>query len=159
MLLNETRRLQRRTPVYDHAGEFLFYASREKAQSLLENPHVNAGGTVKTVTSFRYSVDFADSSVNARSGRSTPAGLPHRSETYYNPAGVFTFDWIRPNMRVEFERVVRGAGAVTLRVPVERKFRVHIDECNVPGLPLVARSRAKVIEFPRRPDQAYREAA
>ena len=38
------RKLSQRTPVYDHAGELLFFASRERAQELIAAGKVDAFG-------------------------------------------------------------------------------------------------------------------
>lgn len=155
MHLHATRKIRRRTPVYDHAGELIGYADRDKALELLKNPFVVAGGTTKVIKSFTFAVDVADTTSGARSRGTVPLGTPRKE------GRSFSFDFIRTHWRIEFERVMRECGAVDRVLPIVRKWPVYIEQSNVPVIPLTARKPAAVvIPFPVRTDvQEFRQAA
>ena len=135
--LPKDRKIRRRTPVYDHAGVLLYEADRAKALELLENPNINVGGTARVINSFRFAGPDP-AGIGGKARGSTPIGKAHKNETYFNPAGVFTFDFIPSHLRPEFERVLRDRGAVAVLHPSPRKFPMEIVASSVPSLPLAA---------------------
>jgi hypothetical protein len=51
--------------------------------------------------------------LSAPAGGRSGNGMPHANETYTNPAGVMTFDFIRTDLRPVFTRVIQSCLTTT----------------------------------------------
>jgi hypothetical protein len=103
--------LRRKTPVYDHAGEWLFDATRDKALELIAKGTVEAYGTGYRVKGLRLcGPDPAE--LNAgRALHRWELGMSHRHENYFNPEGAWHIDAIPPKLRPDFLAVLTSCAA------------------------------------------------
>jgi hypothetical protein len=108
MLVLKLRKIAKRTPVLDHADEVLYYADRAKVEELIGKPGVEVIGTTTRIKGLRYV--GPDPALSLLSGSSRRPGVekPHRRETYWNPAGVLTFNFLSIKLRPEFNRVLES---------------------------------------------------
>src|SRR4030095_13238937 len=95
-------RLASKTPVYDHAGVVLFYASKERVRELLERSDIETIRTRRRLRARRFIV--ADDSL-ARPRRRAIAE-PHRAESYTNVRGVWAIDRIPESLANQCSQVV-----------------------------------------------------
>jgi hypothetical protein len=98
--------LRRKTPVYDHAGEWLFDASREKALELISNGKVEAYGRGHRIKGLRLYGPDPSTLLVGRCWHRYELGMAHRRETYFNPKGAWHIDRIPEKLREEFGSVV-----------------------------------------------------
>jgi hypothetical protein len=100
------QRLAARTPVYDHAGALLFYASRDRARELIGRG-IEVTGSRRRIRSLQLR---GPDPAQARPAepRRKPLAEPHTKETYYNVRGVWHIDWIPAALRPCFQGVVRA---------------------------------------------------
>jgi len=148
------RKIRRNVQLLDHAGNKQDVISAEHALFLLTKGAIG-GGTEKIIKSVMFAIDHADTTSGARSRGTTPLGTPRRE------GRAFSFDYIPEHRRVDFEQVIREAGAVDRVLPMVAKFAHYIEVSTVPCIPLVPVKRtAVVIPFPvRKQVQEFRKAA
>lgn len=108
MYIVKARKIAKRTPVYDHADAILYYATRERVRELIGSPGVEIIGTVGRIKGLRYV--GPDPALSLLSGSSRRPGVekPHRRETYWNPEGVLTFNFLSAKLKPEFTRVLES---------------------------------------------------
>jgi hypothetical protein len=95
-------RLASKTPVYDHAGVVLFFASKDRVRELLERSDIETIGNRRRIRGLRFIV--ADATV-ARPRRRQMAE-PHQAESYWNVRGVWAIDRIPESLANHFGQVV-----------------------------------------------------
>lgn len=99
------QRLAARTPVYDHAGSLLFFASRDRARELIGRG-IEVIGSRKRIRSLQ--LCGPDPAQNSPAGpRRRPVAEPHTKESYWNVRGVWHIDWIPAALCHCFSEVVR----------------------------------------------------
>ena len=105
MLQHQEARLFRQTPVYDHAGELLYRATREKAQQLLGQADVHVRRTKHRIVAFQYlGPDPAHRMGGSHHKRGI--GTPHRNESYWNVRGCWHIDRIPSTYQPHFVAIV-----------------------------------------------------
>lgn len=105
MLQHQEAQLFRQTPVYDHAGELLYRANREKAQQLLNQSDVHVRRNKHRIVAFQYrGPDPAHMMGGSHHKRGI--GVPHRNENYFNPKNVWHLDRIPVAYRPHFVAIV-----------------------------------------------------
>lgn len=105
MLQQQEAQLFRQTPVYDHAGELLYRASREKAQELLKQPDIEVRRNKHRIVAFQYrGPDPALMMGGSRHRR--PIGTPHRNESYWNVRNCWHLDRIPVAYRPHFVAIL-----------------------------------------------------
>ena len=103
--------LTRRTPVYDHAGELLFIATRDRAQQLIADRKVEILGNRIRIRGLRIPGPDPAGLRGLRIWRRRQLGAPHRHENYWNPEGVWTLDPIPRTLERDFHAVVLSCAA------------------------------------------------
>lgn len=104
-------KIRAETPLYDHAGELLTFLSRDQVAAKVAAP---AGVYLilrrRTIIGLRF--EGPDPALTD-DGRRQQAGLErvHRRETYFNPAGVWSLNFLPASMRPMFEQVIVDCGA------------------------------------------------
>ncbi len=101
------RKISSKTPVYDHAGELQGYADESVARRLIESPHYIAGGTRRRIRCFR-AIGPDPAYMTSGSGPRPGIEKAHRRETYSNPAGVLTFNYLPKSLEPDFRRVLQS---------------------------------------------------
>jgi hypothetical protein len=99
-------KLFRKTPVYDHAGAWLYDADREKARELMQRPDIDVIATTTRVRALRFRGPDPALQLLTGSRRRRGIGEPHRSESYFSVKGCWHLDRIPPTMRPHFQAVV-----------------------------------------------------
>lgn len=102
--------ISHRTPVYDHADQLLFLADRARVLELAKKPHtlviVAGNGRVRAI---RLCPDASRLSSGSHPRRQL--AQPHRSENYFNPAGVWTIDRVPSRWRHHYHAVLQSVYA------------------------------------------------
>ena len=106
MLVSIERRLARRTPVYDHADELLYFVDRDTARQLMTREYVCTIGTSRRVRALRFRGPEAPSRPGS-GRRRKQAGEPHRHETNENVNGCWHIDRIPVSCQPHFVAVVQ----------------------------------------------------
>jgi hypothetical protein len=99
------RKLARSTPVYDHAGELLYSASRERATELMTQSGIDIIGTANRIKALRFRGPDPSGLMTGSHPRRQLA-QPHRTESYTNPAGCWTIDRVPDVYRDAFFAVL-----------------------------------------------------
>ena len=100
------RKLSQRTRVYDHAGELLFIATRERAEELIAAGKVEAYGNGFRVRGLRVIGPDAAHLAGGHAIHRWELGMSHRRETYFNPRGAWHIDRIPPALDADFRAVL-----------------------------------------------------
>lgn len=100
------RKLKRMTPVYDHADQLLYSATRERAAELLLRNDVDVIGTTTRIKAIRFRGPDPAGNLLSGSQPKRQLGQPHRAENYYNVHGVWHIDRIPEAYRDEFTQVL-----------------------------------------------------
>jgi hypothetical protein len=101
MLPIQTLRISASTPVLDHAGVTLYYASRPRVDELLERRDIDLIRTRTRLRALRFrGPDPALLTTGSHHRR--PAGTPHRNENYFNVRGCWHIDRIPSEWRELF---------------------------------------------------------
>ena len=97
-------RLAAKTPVYDHAGVLLFFASKGCVRELLERDDIETIGTRRRIRG----VQFVIPDRSVAGPRRRQVAEPHRSESYTNVRGVWAIDRIPESFHWHFAGVLRS---------------------------------------------------
>jgi hypothetical protein len=106
---HQLKRLSRRTPVYDHAGELLFMADPDHACQLMLRRDVGTIESKKRIKGLRFQGPDCSRLLGGKTClHRRRLGEPHRSDNYFNPRGVWSFDGFPSSLQAEFLIVVAG---------------------------------------------------
>lgn len=105
------RKLSQRTPVYDHAGEVLFIATRERAEELIKAGKVEAFGNGFRVRGLRVIGPDPSHLAGGHAVHRYELGMSHRRETYFNPRGAWHIDKIPPALTDDYRAVLLSCTA------------------------------------------------
>jgi hypothetical protein len=102
---NIERKLFRKTPVYDHADQWLYDADRQTARELMKRPDVDVIGTATQIKKLRLrGPDPALQLTGSHPRRQL--GQPHQQESYSNVRRVWCIDHVPERYRRHFQAVV-----------------------------------------------------